>query len=63
MPGLKLHVFALALSEPAIVGVAGAVGEMDGFGEVEADFLGGVGVGAEGDGDAELGGEVDNAGD
>ena len=59
--GLKFDVLALAFSEEAVVGVAGAAGELDGFGEVEADLVRSMGVGAKGDGEAELGGEVDDA--
>ena len=44
------------------MGVAGAAGELDGFGEVHADFGGGVGVGGEGDGNTESEGELDDGG-
>ena len=37
------------------------MGELDGFGEVQADLVRRVGVGAEADGDAELRSEVDDA--
>src|ERR1017187_9276053 len=60
--GLEFDVLALTLGKAAVVAVAGAVGELDGFGEVHADLVRRMGIGAERDGHAELGGEVDNAG-
>src|ERR1017187_3832932 len=58
---LQFDILALAFGEEAVMGVAGAAGKLDGFGEVQADLVGGMGVGAEGDGHAELGGKVDDA--
>src|ERR1035441_5666674 len=60
--GLEFDVLALALGEAAVVSVAGAASELDGFGEVQADLVRRMRLGAERDGHAELGGEVDNAG-